>query len=132
MKVVTKGGGKPVLWSKPKVLLKQLLTFLGVDGEDFYVWKDQLLITQVLHGYDDSKFTPIVAYALAGTAMKRMSVQPAATTHIAVALFLLVEYKALCNQLDHYKSNKITQQAAAMPMGLSLAEQLTMLMEAMA
>ncbi|ELR21880.1 uncharacterized protein ACA1_337300 [Acanthamoeba castellanii str. Neff] len=179
MKAVTKGGGKPALWSKPKVLFKQLLTFLG-------------------HGYDDSEFAPVVAYALAGVAMKWMSVQLAATMRSAVALlsglerwyglptvealekgecasdfwlcigkevarlrskanslvdlnelwhsslrqdlhnyidlFPLVKYKVLCNQLNHYKSNKITQQAAAVvaavPMGPSLAKQLATLTEA--
>jgi hypothetical protein len=57
-----------------------------VDGEDFYSWKDQLLTVQVLHGYDDAEFAPVVAYALAGAATKWMSVQPAAVTRSATAL----------------------------------------------
>ncbi|ELR14555.1 uncharacterized protein ACA1_077860 [Acanthamoeba castellanii str. Neff] len=85
-KATAKGSSKSTPRGKPKVPFKQPPAFSGVDGEDFYTWKDQLLTTQVLHDYDDSEFAPVVAYALASAAMKWMSVQPATTTRSATAL----------------------------------------------
>jgi len=85
-KAAAQGAGKPTARSKPKVPFRQPPAFSGGDGEDFYSWKDQLLTVQVLHGYDDGEFAPVVAYALAGAATKWMSVQPASVTRSAAAL----------------------------------------------